>query len=280
MHKKLIAFTLFTILITFSGIKFGILSSSINQFETSLSNTNFVLWIVSLFCLSIGALLYKENEKGYLRFAIANFIGLALSYYIGYSIGNFNLGNLSLIISALLFVFHSQLKNKSIIGILCVAFCIAFSILIYGVFELVTFIKQEPEGLHRLLFSIITDYSIYIFLLIIPLAGIYNLKNSNTLHNQGKQTLEHLFGFSRSLKTIGVLLLLPTAACAYYLHTYMYQNSKALMFGLFFLMGPLLIAVIKCFSIEKNKESKTVLLLLQTVLITSAFSLFIFRLTA
>jgi len=280
MRKKLIAFTFLSILLIFSGIKFGILTSNINQFETSLNTTNFILWVTSILSISLGALIYEENEKGYQMFAIANFIGISISYYIGYSIGNFNLGNLSLILSALLFVYHSQLKNKSVFGVLCLAFCASFTILIYGVFELVAYIKEAPDGLHRLLFSIITDYSIYVFFLASSLCFLYNLNYSKKLHNKGFQTLEQVFGFSRSIKALGILLLLPTVACAYYLHTYMYQNSTALVFGLLFLMAPLLIATIKCFSVEKIKQTNYILLLVQIALISSAFSLFIFRLSA
>lgn len=280
MQKKLLAFVSLSILFIFSGIKFGILTSSINDFETSFGVFQFSLWLLSMLSIGIGALLYKENEEGYRLFAITNFIGVGLGYYLGYSIGNFNLGTLLLLLSALLFVYHSQLKNKTLLGILCLAFTACFSIIIYGVFELVGYIKASPSGFHRLLFSIITDFSIYIFLLTIALVTVYNLINTKKIHNQGNQTLEHLFGFSRSTKALGLFLLLPIAACTYYLHTYMYQNSYALLFGLLFLMAPLLIACIKSFTIEKTKQLKLIFLLLQVAFIGSACSLLIFRLTA
>lgn len=280
MKKKNIVFILLSILLVFCNIRLGILTSSVNNFETSLSNLDFILWVISALSIGLGALLYSEDEKGYQVFALSNFIGVSLSYYIGYRIGNFNLGTLSLLLSVLLFVYHSQLKNKILLGLLCLAFTSGFSIIVYGVFELVTFIKQAPTGLHRLLFSVITDFSIYIFLLVIALVTIYNLKHSKALHNQGYQTLEQLFGFSRSLKGIGVFLLIPIATCAYYLHTYMYQNSVALLFGLIFLMGPLLIACIKCFTIEKTKQTQLIFLLLQISIISSSCSLLVFRLSA
>lgn len=277
MQKKNIAFVLLSILLIFCSIRLGILNSSINKFETSLNNTDFIFWIISILSIGLGTLFYTEDEKGYQIFTISNFIGVGLSYFIGYRIENFNLGTLSLLLSAVLFVYQSQLKNKTLLGILCLAFTISSSIVIYGVFELVAFIKQEPTGFHRLLFSIITDFSIYIFLITIPLVAIFNLKHSKNLHNKGFQTLKQLFGLSRSLKAIGIFLLFPIAACAYYLHTYMYQNNIALLFGLIFLMGPLLIACIKCLTIEKTNQTQLVFLLLQTALIGSAFSLFIFR---
>lgn len=280
MQKKNIAFILLSILFVFCGIRLGILTSSVNNFETSLSNLDFILWVISVLSIGFAALSYTEDEKGYKVFAISNFIGIGLSYFIGYRIGNFNLGTLSLLLSVLIFIYHSQLKSKTILGLFCLAIISSFSIIFYGVFELVAFIKLAPIGLHRLLFSIITDYSIYLFLLTIPLAAIYNLKNSKKLHNKGIQTLEQLFGLSRSLKGIGTFLLLPIVACAYYLHTYMYQNSTALLFGLIFLMGPLLIACIKCFTIEKTKQTQLVFLLLQIALISSACSLLVFRLSA
>jgi len=279
MPKNLIAFITASILLIFCGIKFGLLTSHINEFETSLTNVDFIYWLLSILGIGLGALFYQENEKGYQVFAIFNFIGLGLSYFLGYRIGNFNLGTLTLIISALIFVYHSQLRSKSILGIICIAFCALASIIVYGVFELVSFIKQAPKGLHRLLFSIITDYGIYIFLLANTLLATYNLKESKSLHNKGYQTLEHLFGFSRSIKGIGIFLLLPIVACAYYLYTYMYQNNTALLFGLFFLMAPLLIACIKCFSAEKVRQTNFIFLLLQITLISSACSLFVFRLS-
>ena len=279
MLKKLIPFISVSIVLIFCGIKFGLLSSHVNKFETSLSLNNFILWTLSMLSISLGALLYQENEKGYQTFTIFNFLGIGSSYYIGYRIGNFNLGTLVLIISALLFVYHSQLKDKSILGMLCLAFCALSTVIVYGVFELVSYIKQAPDGLHRLLFSIIADYSVFVFLLTIALAAIYNLKHSKTLLDQGIQTLDQQFGFTKSIKVIGAFLLLPTAACSYYLYTYMYQNNTALLFGLAFLLAPLLVACIKCFSVVKPKELKLIFILLQLVLVASACSLFVFRLS-
>ena len=85
MPKNLIAFISVSILLIFSGIKFGLLTSHVNQFETSLNNVDFILWLLSMLGISLGALFYQENEKGYQVFAILNFIGLGLSYFIAVS---------------------------------------------------------------------------------------------------------------------------------------------------------------------------------------------------
>ena len=73
MHKKTIAFVLFSILFIFLGIRQGILTSSINNFETSLGNLDFILWLISMLSIGLGALLYTEDEKGYQLFAFSNF---------------------------------------------------------------------------------------------------------------------------------------------------------------------------------------------------------------
>ena len=55
------------------------------------------------------------------------------------------------------------------------------------------------------------------------------------------------------------------------------HNLTVDQFGLVFLMGPLLIACIKCFTIEKTRQTQLIFLLLQIALISSASSLFIIR---
>lgn len=276
MLTRLIAFTISSILCVFCGIKFGLLTKETYNFETSLNTLNFCLWLASGISIATGALLYNDNDKGYRAFAVFNFLGIALAYLIAYLIGNFNLGTLVLIVSTLLFVGLSQLKQQSVLRILCFALSCALYVIFYGVFELVNFIKQDPNGIQRLVFSILTDYSILIFFLSTALLLIFNIKEVNFLHNKGIQTIDHLFGFRRSLQITGTLLLVITLAYVYYLYSYLYQNTSGLIIGLLFVLAPLILATIKCFSISKQKETKLIFSLNQIALIGSSLVLMIF----
>ena len=125
MLNRLIAFTISSILCVFCGVKFGLLTMNSFQFETSLNLLNFCLWLLTGIFIALGVLLYEDNEKGTRAFAFFNFLGISLAYIIGFTIDNFNLGTLILIVSALLFVGLSQLKQQSILRTIC------FSCLLY-----------------------------------------------------------------------------------------------------------------------------------------------------
>jgi len=275
MLNRIIAFVISSILCVFCGIKFGLLSKQGLEIETSLNNLNFILWLISLICIGVGALLYKDNDKGTRAFAFFNFLGIGLAYVMAYLMGNYSLGTLVLIISVLLFVSLSQLKNQGVLRILCFALVCSLSIVFYGIIELVSFIKQEPEGLHRLIFSIITDYSIFIFFLSAALFLIFDIREVNQLHQNGIQTIDHLLGFKVSILIIGLLLVSIAFGYSYYLYTYLYQNTAGLLVGLFTVLAPLIIGAIKSFSLEK-KDSKLIFSLTQISLIGSALVLMVF----
>lgn len=275
MLNRLIVFVISGILCVFCGIKFGLLSKNGYEFETSLNTLNFCLWLLSTIFIAVGALLYKDNDKGTRAFAFFNFLGIAIAYVIAYLIGNFSLGTLVLIISVLLFVSLSQLKNQGILRILCFSLCCSLYVIFYGVMELVSFIKQNPEGIQRLIFSIITDYSIFIFFLSAALFLIFDIREVTKQHNNGIETIDHLVGFRISILIIGVMLISIAFGYSYYLYSYLYQNTAGLVVGLLCVLAPLIIAAIKCFSIEK-KESKLVFSLTQISLIGSSLVLMVF----
>lgn len=275
MFNQIIAFVISSILCVFCGIKFGLLSKQEYEFATSLNTLNFCLWLLSAVFIAIGILLYKDNEKGTRAFAFFNFLGIGTAYLISYLTGNDNLGTFVLIVSALFFVGLSQLKQQPILRILCFSISSALYIIFYGVIELVSFIKQDPEGIQRLVFSILADYSIFIFFLSASLFLIYDIKEANLQQKKGVQTLNNAYGFQKSMYSTGSLLSIIVLGYSYYLYTYLYQNTTGLIVGLIAVLAPLIIAAIKCFSVEKT-QAKLIFSLTQISLIGSALMLMVF----
>ena len=96
-------------------------------------------------------------------------------------------------------------------------------------------------------------------------------------HRLGITTIPIALGKRRTTKLIGILAIVPIAMVVYYIYTYLFSNSTAVILVLLLIVAPLLYFMIKSFSAESDKQLTRLSLLLKIILIIASISLLFYQ---
>ncbi|TPN89274.1 geranylgeranylglycerol-phosphate geranylgeranyltransferase [Aquimarina algicola] len=225
------------------------------------------------------SLLYNSiTEKSANRlFIIFNVLGVILGFYLSNLVGKSGFAALFIIVSGVFYIYASYLKEIIVVRNLVIAILAALSLLAVGLFDLLPAITPKNRASQIVIFSIILDYSIFTFIIVLLREVLKDCISINKDHNNGIRTIPIALGKERTIKVIGVLILIPMACVVYYIYSYLFTNTKAIIFVLLTIILPLLYFMIKSLSHHSEKQLITLSLLLKIVLITSSVSLLLYQ---
>jgi len=202
-------------------------------------------------------------------FLIFNAIGVLIGFY---------LANLIFILSSgLFYLYASYLKEILVVKNLIIALLVALAIIVVGIFDLLPVITEKNRETQTVMFSIIADYAIFAFILIVMREIVKDCLNIDKDHNSGIKTIPIVIGKNRAIKYTGIATLLPIAAVVYYIYTYLFSNTKAVVFMLLLLVAPLLYFMIKSFNTTSDKDIIHLKLVLKVILLLAAISLLFYQ---
>ncbi|WP_271766858.1 geranylgeranylglycerol-phosphate geranylgeranyltransferase [Aquimarina algiphila] len=266
----------FNIAITLNG--FGIALLVIATISIAAAG-NIIIEIYDQEGSKVKNLLYGSiSEKSANRlFIIFNVIGVLIGFYLSNLIGRSGFAALFIIISGIFYIYASYLKEIFVLKNIIPALLAALSLIAVGIFDLLPAITEKNRESQTVIFSIILDYSIFAFILVLLREIIKDSLHIDRDHKIGIKTLPIVLGKNRTTKLVGLLTLLPIIAVVYYIYTYLFSNSRAVIFVLITIIAPLLYFMIKSFNTESDKQLKQLQLILKIVLITAAFSLLVYQ---
>lgn len=219
---------------------------------------------------------YHSSEKSaFNSFIIFNCIGVALGFYLANLIQRPGFIALFIITSGLFYVYATYLKEYVVIKNVVISLLASLSIVVIAIFELLPLITLKNKDTIKIVFSIITDFAVFGFILVFIKELVKDCLYLDRDHNLGVRTIPAILGKDRALKIIGLSGLIPIAAVIYYIYTYLFANTTAVILLLLLIVAPLLFFMIKTFNATKNKDLKIMETLLQLVIITSALTLLI-----
>src|SRR5690606_22825953 len=96
-----------------------------------------------------------SEKTAYNLFIIFNVIGVGIGYYLSNAIGRSGFFTLFVMISILLYVYSTYLKQLFLIGNLVISALVALSIVIVGVFELIPNITEQNQSIQLIYFKTI-----------------------------------------------------------------------------------------------------------------------------
>lgn len=152
---------------------------------TALSNNQFYLFVLAIFCITIGAniLTYFNSESSkkpiaenqlYYAFFTLNLIGLAAAIYLANAIDKSSFATLFGMLIFLIHSYGSKLQFNPIYKVVIPALLISLSIVLLLVFDVLPLGKGINEISNGFYFFIGVKLSIFVFILLI----INNLKNN------------------------------------------------------------------------------------------------------
>lgn len=267
--------------------------------STSLNTFNFFILIIATLCIASAGYIINDiydvetdfinkpekiiigkslSEKmAYNLFIILNVIGVGLGFYLSNAIGKSELFALFVIISALLYVYASYLKQTFLIGNIVISALVALSILLVGIFELIPSMTAQNQGIQLAFFRILLDYAIFAFIINFIREITKDIEDIDGDYKSGMHTLPIVIGRERASKVLIVLSFIPLLAVIYYLNNNLYKQPIAVVYYLIFIIAPLIYLIILIFNAKTKKDFHAISNLLKIVMLFGMLSILLYK---
>ncbi len=273
--------------------RYGFLN--LQNISLALTDLQFIILILTTVCIAaagyiINNIFDKETDSiNRKNVIVGNEISEAMAYNLYFALnvlgvgGGFYLSNiiekpgfalLFIIVSGLLYLYASSLKQSLLIGNVIVAALTALSVIIVGLFDLLPMVSPETQVHLAILFKIILDYAMFAFLINFIREIIKDLEDVKGDYNLGMNTLPIALGVARTSKIVLAVTALITMYLLYYIYTYYFNNNLYIstLYSLLMIVAPLLFICIKLTSAKNSSDFKTLSLLLKLVLLSGIIS--------
>ena len=219
-----------------------------------------------------------SEQTAYNLFITLNVIGVGIGFYLSHLVGKSGFFALFVIISALLYVYASYLKQILLVGNIVISILVALSIVIVGLFELLPAITPENQATQLTYFEILLDYAFFAFIINLVRELAKDLEDIDGDYKAGMNTLPIAIGRERAAKVLCILSFLPIVAVFYFIMTYLYTHQIAIGYFLLFIVAPLIYISIKSFSAKTKHEFHHISSLLKLVMLFGMLSLLLYPL--
>lgn len=206
-----------------------------------------------------------------------NIIGVALGFYLSHLVGRSGFFTIFVIISALLYVYASYLKQVLLIGNIVVSILVSLSIIIVGLFELIPVITTQNQETQITFFKIILDYAIFAFFINFIREIVKDIEDIDGDYKAGMNTLPIAIGRDRAAKIVFILLLIPLLGVVYYVVTNLYKQLFLVGYFLLFVIAPLIYILIKSYTAETKNEFHVISNLLKLLMLFGMLSLLLYK---
>jgi len=218
-----------------------------------------------------------SEKTAYNLFIIFNIIGVGIGFYLSNLVGKDGFFALFVIISALLYIYASYLKQMLLIGNIVISILVALSIIIVGLFELLPAITDQNQETQLTFFKIVFDYAIFAFIINLIREITKDIEDIDGDYKAEMNTLPIAIGRERATKVLFVLSFIPLLGVMYYVFTYLYKQQFVVGYFLLFIIAPLIYVSIKLFSAETKKEFHFISNILKMVMLFGMLSLLLYK---
>jgi 4-hydroxybenzoate polyprenyltransferase len=197
-----------------------------------------------------------SEAMGYNLYFIFNVTAVGIGFYLSNAIQKPTFAGIFIIIVTLLYLYATSFKQMLLVGNIIVSLVLAFSILIIGMYDLLPLTFDSNKNEMGVVFSLLLDYAIFAFLLNFIREIVKDLEDIEGDTNQGMNTLAIVFGVNKTTKVVFSLSLVTTLILLLYINTYLMTNQLyyAVIYGLLFVVAPLIFFMIKIWNAQTKKE--------------------------
>jgi len=216
----------------------------------------------------------KISEKSaYNFYIILNILGVGVGFYLSNLLNHPGLAAVFIVISALLYVYASQLKSVLLVGNILISILVASSLLILILFDIFPAIDTEIKVSQILSSQVILMYSGFAFFINFIREIIKDLLDIDGDKNGGRKTLPIVLGRRRSLNVVFVLGVIALLALLLYTYLVLYNYQKVVFYFVFLVAAPLLFFSIKAWNAENNKHFAVLSRILKVIMLTGIGSI-------
>jgi len=278
-------------------IKYALLESF--GVTITLNGFGFSLLIIATLCLAAGGNIINDifdqdtdavnkpkkvivgksiSEKtAYSLFIGFNVVGVLIGFYLSHLVGRSGFFALFVIVSGLLYIYASYLKQMILVGNIVISALIALSIIMVGLFELLPAITPQNQETQLTFFKIILDYALFAFCINLIRELVKDIEDIDGDYKVGMNTLPIAIGRSRATHVTLALTFIPLAAVIYYVITYLYHNLWIVGYFLIFIIAPLIYVIIRLFQAKLKSDYNFISSLLKIIMLFGMLSLLIYK---
>ncbi|MCW5520480.1 geranylgeranylglycerol-phosphate geranylgeranyltransferase [Aureitalea sp. L0-47] len=220
----------------------------------------------------------KISEKtAYTFFILLNVIGVLCGFILANQLGKPGLAATFIVISALLYIYSSQLKAMLLVGNLLISVLVAFSLLVVLIFDFYPMASNGLSEEQRLVSKIVFDYALFAFIVNIIREIVKDLEDINGDKNGGINTLAIVLGRSRTSNLVFILGIGFALSIIAYVYVYLYDKKLMVFYFLFGIVAPLIYFCIRAWTSETAKDFGKLSNILKVVMFTGMCSMICYR---
>ena len=219
-----------------------------------------------------------SESKAFSLFIAFSIIGVGIGFYLSNLIDRSGFSAIFIIVSALLYIYSTYLKQTILIGNIVVSTLVAMSIIIVGLFDLLPAITPQNQHEQLDIFKILLGYALFAFMINMLREIIKDIEDMKGDAESGMKTFPIFIGRKRSIKVVFGLSMILVLAILFYVINYLYKQQIAVIYFLVFIVGPLLYFMIKIISAKHNKELHHLSNVLKLTMLTGILSLLLYPL--
>ena len=220
----------------------------------------------------------KISEKSaYSAYIILTVVGVGIGFYLSNLIARPGFTAIFIVISALLYLYATYLKDILLVGNIIISCLVAMVIIIVGLFDLLPAITPENQLTQSIIFSILLDYALFAFLINQLREMVKDQEDVDGDYNAGRSTLAIVLGKDRANKIIFIIGLIPLILIIFYIYDYLYENLYAVLYALLLIVAPLLYFQINIITAKTRKQFSKLSILLKIIMFLGLLSIGLYQ---
>lgn len=199
---------------------------------------------------------FIAEDKAFNTYIAFNIVGVGIGFYLANVIEKPAFALVFILISAVLYLYASSLKQSLLIGNIIVAILTSFTVIIIGIFNLYPLITPDNQAFLGVLFKVLLDYALFAFLINFIREIVKDLEDVNGDYNQGMNTLPIALGVTRTARVVFLISFIPIAILLYYINEYYFINELyiATIYCLLLIVAPLIYFTVKSASAKNQQD--------------------------
>ena len=198
-------------------------------------------------------------------------IGIGLGFWIGYKVGDYQLGYINSICAASLYYYSANFKTKFLIGNIIVAFLSAMVPIVVGLYDLIA-LPNTYE--FKSLLNLIGGYAGFAFLTTLVREIIKDIEDMEGDAKEGSATLPIKLGVPVSKWIVIGLCIVTMASIAYFMMDRLAQQDSIVFYYLLILVQlPFLALITQIFKAESKQDFHNASTLTKVIKLTGVLSL-------
>jgi 4-hydroxybenzoate polyprenyltransferase len=200
----------------------------------------------------------SEETAYYLYFGLT-ISGVLIGYYLSNYVNKSSFFGIFIIISVLLYLYATSLKQIAVVGNLIIALVLGLSVVIIGMFDIIpylAYVSFDQKVNMQTLLGIILDYAVFAFFINLIREIVKDIEDVDGDYNQGMNTLPIVIGKERTAKVVVFLSAVATLVLIWYVNQNLMESKLfwATAYCLLFVICPMIFVTLKMWTAKSKKE--------------------------